>query len=340
MRFCGASALSVLGLLVLAALVVSFFWIQMVLNTPLDWAKGTVIEVEKGDTARDLVERLKAKGLVGDGFLLLLYMKLTGLDKRIRPARVRVEASDTLGDLIMRIVRYRRPQVEVVVWEGMDLFDVADLLDRSGIVRKGEFLSYAMDESVVEGYGLWGRTLEGYLFPDTYLFFKDSTPREVVDKMIDNFKKKALPLLLRATLLDPYKTLIVASLVQKETYVPDEMPVVAGVIYNRLMKGMLLQIDPTVIYAYRLKYGDAVRVRLTREKLRIDSPYNTYRVKGLPETPICNPGLDAIRAALRPAETPYLYFVAVGNGTHHFSKTLREHLRAVRRYRKAHGGVR
>ncbi len=291
------------------------------------------IVVEKGETARQLVRELVKKGITKHPRLVLLYMKLAGWDKRLRPARIVTKETESVADIIERLVKYV-PLVKVVVYEGMDSYEIAHRLQSLNVTSEKNFLD-ALKALSPKDFGLFGSSMEGYLFPDTYFFSKGTRPEVVVKAMVENFKRKAVPLLLKSHILPPYKTLIVASMVQKETYVPEEMPLVASVIYNRLKRGMPLQIDPTVIYAERKKLNRLTDPLINHRDLKIDSPYNTYLRTGLPPTPICNPGLDAIRAAVFPAKTGYLYFVSEGNGRHYFSKSLKEHLKAVRRFLKA-----
>ncbi|BAT72028.1 conserved hypothetical protein [Thermosulfidibacter takaii ABI70S6] len=305
-----------------AFLIVFFITVQTELNAPLDNFAGTIVTLEKGENASSLIRKLKEHGIVRHPMIVKLYLKLTQKDKKLKPATVSIEPSDTLINLVNKIILYKEKPIKVVIYEGMDSFEIADTLESLGITNSTAFLK-----------GVFRRnSLEGYLFPDTYYFIKGTEASEIINTMIANFYRKAAPVLKKSKILSPYKTLIVASLVQKETYVKEEMPLVASVIYNRLRSGMPLQIDPTVIYAYKLKSMKNLKFVPKPRHLKIESPYNTYKIKGLPPTPICNPGLDAIKAAVFPAKTNYLYFVAKGDGTHYFSKTLAEHQRAIRKY--------
>ena len=176
----------------------------------------------------------------------------------------------------------------------------------------------------------------GYLWPDTYLLPRPTTndPRPVILAMLAQFKAQAGPEFQRAGLTDPaliHDVVTLASLIEKESARPEERATIAGVFANRLDRGMLLQCDPTIIYGL----AQAFDGNLTRNHLRdSDNPYNSYRHSGLPPGPICSPGLEAIRAALNPEEHDLLFFVAKGNGSHHFSRTLEEHNRAVNRYQR------
>ncbi len=299
---------------------------------PLSRHEGEWVEVKRGETALAFVRRLKKRGIVTAETPLLLFLKLSRLDRRLRPARVRIAPGESLVDLVERLTTYREPLERVVIYEGMDTYEIAQRLEELGVCNSTAFLRVATSSQTARRLGLDAPVLEGFLFPDTYFFERGTAPERVAEVMVKNFQKKAMPLLEKSRILDPYRTLIVASMVQKETYIPSEMPKVASVIYNRLEKGMLLQIDPTVIYAKKVAAGRNLRITLGRSDLLFDSPYNTYLHLGLPPAPICNPGLDAIEAAVHPASTHYLYFVAKGDGSHHFSRTLREHMKAVRRY--------
>ncbi|MEM2868594.1 MAG: endolytic transglycosylase MltG, partial [Candidatus Bathyarchaeia archaeon] len=229
----------------------------------------------------------------------------------------------------------------VIVPEGLDSFELASFLERERVIkRKEDFIKVVFDREIasriLKKYDLPGFVLEGYLFPGVY-YFSDSLPSEIVaERMVKNFVKKALPEIKRSG-KPLYELLIIASIVQKETYYSDEMPIVAGVFYNRLRRNMPLQADPTVIYARRMETSGKYKGPPKKADLTIDSPYNTYNRIGLPPTPISNPGIDAIRASINPAKTKYLYFVSMGNGTHFFSSDLNAHNRAVERFLKGNG---
>jgi UPF0755 protein len=175
-------------------------------------------------------------------------------------------------------------------------------------------------------------TLEGYLFPDTYHLFREMDPEEVIHMMVNQFKKVFGPdLANRASELgiSESEAVILASIIEKETPLPEEKALVSSVFHNRLKKKIPLQSDPTVIYGIKNFNGN-----LTKEDLMRHTPYNTYLVPGLPPTPICNPGRDSLLAAVHPAPVPYLYFVSKNDGSHFFSSDIEEHNRAVLKYQK------
>ncbi len=307
-------------------LVFSFFFLSLfifrgilLLRAPLN--KTGYIEVKVGEAASDFIKKMQLKG---SDFKMAakLYLFITGLEKRLKPCRIKLDAGDSFISVVNKIVHYKEPLVKLIVFEGMDSFEIAEALKKLHIADAQLFLDKVLSFK-----------MEGYLFPDTYFVSQYSKVDSLIRLMKQNFDEKAAIFLKRAHILTPYKTLILASIVQKETYNKDEMPLIAGVFYNRLKKGIPLQADPTVIYAIKLKLGRDVKLVLTRKDLKLNSPYNTYIHLGLPPTPICNPGLEAIKAAVNPAKTNYLYFVSKGDGTHVFARTLKEHLKNIIKYR-------
>jgi len=236
-------------------------------------------------------------------------------------------------DVYDKISKGLKKLYRITIPEGSDLYDIAKILEENLICSSKDFLKYALSEETARKYGLKTPTMEGFLFPDTYFFSKNTHPMKVIDIMHVNFLKKTQEL--RKKLPEKNLTLeewvTIASMIEKETAKPEEKPLVSAVIYNRIKKGMKLQIDPTVIYA--LKRRGLWKGKLTLEHLRIDDPYNTYYYFGLPPSPICNPGLESLKYALEPAPVDYLYFVADGSGGHYFSKNFSDHSRKVREYR-------
>jgi UPF0755 protein len=225
----------------------------------------------------------------------------------------------------------------VTVPEGWTMFDVADELDREGVCSRSDFLTAAHDTTLIADLAPQAYSLEGFLFPSTYEFTRRATCEQVVKRMVQNFRAVWETLKPAGAPENPgsLKTLEVvtlASLVERETPNAEERPLVAGVFYNRLRHGTPLQCDPTVQYAMELAGRTEKNVHAV--DLRTNSPYNTYEHRGLPPGPIANPGEASLRAALAPATTDYLYFVANDQGGHFFSATLAEHNRNVARLRK------
>ena len=218
---------------------------------------------------------------------------------------------------------------------GFTLIEISQELEEKGIIRDSKaFLTYVNRDAKDELIGKFpflsevpGTILEGYLFPETYVLAKRSPYKKVVAAFLTQFQKQALPLYRAAdTPLSLHETMTLASIVEKESFGHKEMRKISGVFHNRLKQRMLLASCPTVAYAL----GDPRKRTLSYKDLEVKSPYNTYRNRGLPPTPIAASGTLAIKAALYPVETPYLYFIANGDGTHTFTKTLAEHLKRQR----------
>ncbi len=220
--------------------------------------------------------------------------------------------------------------VQVVIPEGYNLFDVAGAVEAAGLAPREEFLEAATaNVALIRAWDPKAVSLEGYLFPDTYRFSRHATPAMMLGAMTRRFGQMALRLGLAGPEVPRIVTL--ASLVEREVHVDAERPVVAGVFENRLRLGMPLQTDPAVVYASMLR-GTWTGV-IHQSELRSGSPYNTYAHSGLPPGPICNPGVASLRAALQPARTSYLYFVANADGSTHFATSLEEHNANVAAYR-------
>jgi UPF0755 protein len=210
------------------------------------------------------------------------------------------------------------------------LSELARLLQAERLAPADEVLRAASDPAVLKALGVEGGSVEGYLFPDTYQFTRTQSPRDMLAAMVRRFRQEAQSVGLTSNF---HGVVTMASIVEKETGVPEERPLVAGVFYNRIARRIILGADPTVIYAALLagRYDGVIN----QSDLQMDSPYNTYRYSGLPPGPICNPGRASLEAALRPAKTEFLYFVSDNQGRHRFSRTMEEHARNVAAYRRA-----
>lgn len=221
----------------------------------------------------------------------------------------------------------------VVIPEGFNMFEIASAVEAAGLGKKEDFLNIAThDTALIRSVDPEAKTLEGYLFPDTYLFTRTMTMHDMVSAMVKRFQKEAQTLGLKQ---DTHRIVTLASIVEKETAAPEERPEVASVYSNRLAKNMALAADPTIVYGAMVK--GTYRGTIYQSDLQSDSPYNTYKLPGLPPGPIANPGAASLKAAMQPAQTPYLFFVAAGDGTghHHFAATFDQHERNVIAYRKA-----
>jgi UPF0755 protein len=222
----------------------------------------------------------------------------------------------------------------VTIPEGFTRDQIADVLAAKGLADKKRFLGLTEDKALLRQYGITGPSLEGYLFPDTYHFSRGTPTLAVLDTMVKRFKQVVGPLMekTQGAGMTFEQVVTLASIVEKETGRPEERPLIASVFLNRLRLGMRLESDPTVIYGIENFDGDLKKKDLTEK-----TPYNTYVIYGLTPGPIANPGIESIKAVVDPARTDYLYFVSRNDGSHHFSKTLAEHNRAVEIYQKRKG---
>lgn len=323
-----------LVLLALVALLPGGAWLWLMLARPYQAfpTGGVFVEVTRGARLRQIAALLEENGVVRSRVAFEVLGRWHGLP--LQAGEYFFNRPRTAEEVFRILAEGRIYTQTFTVPEGLTMFEIADLVERSKLAGREEFLEAARDTSLVRDIAPHARNLEGFLFPATYQFPRRVSAREVVAAMVRRFHEvwSALPndSLPRGFSVEQVVTL--ASLVESETGVADERPVIAGVFYNRLRLGMALECDPTVIYA--LELAGKYRGSLIKRDLRFDSPYNTYRRRGLPPGPIANVGEAALRAALEPAKTDYLYFVSDAQGGHLFSRTLREHNANVARYRR------
>ncbi len=289
------------------------------------------VEVPRGAGTLSIGRQLASAGVLRFGWQLALA-RLANPHAPLQAGEYRFAEPASPIDIFHRLARGDVYYRQLTIPEGSNVFDIAALVDRLGVVSSSRFLAAAENPALIRDLDPTARSLEGYLFPSTYRIGRHATGRELCRMMTTQFRRewRALAPPRGADLHD---VVTLASLVEKETANPEERPVVASVFRNRLEKGMLLDCDPTTIYAALLE--DRYRGVIHRSDLASHNAYNTYTHAGLPPGPIANPGLDSLKAALDPAKTNYLYFVAKPDGGgHRFSRTIEEHNRRVREYRR------
>lgn len=308
------------------------------LNSAPSMMQGEDFIVREGESVRGVARRLKALNLITSENFFHYSGRLAGkiAGSGIRKGKYRIAPGSSSLRILYALMRGDVVTARVTVPEGFNLYQIAARLEASGVTGEGEFLYYAFNPSHARALEVDAPSVEGYLFPDTYIMPEASDARDVIALMYRRTKTVLARLdsaLLRESGLSAHALLTLASLIEKETAVGSERARVASVFRNRLNKNMKLDCDPTVRYATRKFTG-----RIGYRDLAYDSPFNTYLYRGLPPTPICSPGLASIEAALSPETTDYLYFVSRNDGSHYFSKTLKEHNRAVQYYQKGIGG--
>jgi len=292
-----------------------------------------MIEFPKGTSSSAMATELAAEGVVRSRWQFLLARALRS-NARLMAGEYQFRQPASVWTVYDRIARGDVFFYELTVPEGSNIFDIAHSLDQLGIVKGADFLLEARNPAMIRDLAPKAPTLEGYLFPSTYRLTRSTTAEGLCQMMTGLFRKKWQELAPPSTAAPVNDTVTLASLVEKETAVSGERPLVASVYDNRLRIGMALDCDPTTIYAALLEQ----RYRGVIHKSDLASPnaYNTYQHTGLPPGPIANPGVASLQAALAPASSSYLYFVARpdGSGGHHFSTSIGEHDRAVAEYRR------
>lgn len=352
--------LAIVAVILIVAATVGALWLRAELTRPYRAfsTPQVFVDIPRGTSRWNIASFLQRNGVIHSrlAFLALSeghrrWVLQAGeymFDKPVTPRQV--FAQIVSGHIFVHVV---------VVPEGWTMFDIASELERQRLCTKTEFLSIASGAALVRDIAPHAKSLEGFLFPSTYQFSRNTSPQEIAATMVREFREEWAKIQTtaqqasqarvvgrdsaqaaqnaNADVLSPDELVTLASLVERETPQPQERPLVASVFYNRLKLGLPLQCDPTVQYALDLSGKPTLKV--TAEDLRVQSPYNTYLHRGLPPGPIANPGDASLRAALHPAATHYLYFVANGSGGHFFSRTLEEHNRNVEKYKRILAGL-
>ncbi len=335
--------LAVISLAVLAATGLGVgFWINLnhYLNKPANPSSTVrcVVTVSPGEGLGAVADTLYQDGLITHPFKFKLVGRLKKYDRKIAAGVYELSASMP-PRVILDILKSGKARFhKITIPEGFNLAQIADRIEKTELCKKDEFLSLAENPSFTSQIKIPAKTCEGYLFPDTYYFSDDSSCKQIILTMVEQFRRTFnLRYKRRAHALGftVHEIMTLASLIEKETGIEAERPIISSVFHNRLKKNMRLASDPTVIYGMKHYSGN-----ITREDLNHPTPYNTYLIPGLPPGPIASPGKPSIEAALYPAKTDYLFFVAKPDKTHQFSVTLEEHNRAVEKYQLKREGSR
>ncbi len=312
----------------------AYFWFWSYADDagPLVVGQKTEIIIPPGSNMDLIQQLLVEREIVRPDIRFALLARRMGVDQRLQAGEYFFCGPITPQQVLVKLAAGDVVLHPVTIPEGLNIYQISDILAKKCHLDHSRFLDLVTDRNFIMKTGIQADSLEGYLFPDTYHFVRSQNEEAVIKMMITRFDQvynellKALP---EPPSLTRKQVVILASIVEKETGMAEERPLIAAVFLNRLQKGMYLQADPTVIYGLKRFDGN-----LTGKDLRKLTPYNTYRQKGLPKGPICNPGRDALAAVLHPADENYLYFVSRNDGSHYFSKNLTEHNRAVYRFQK------
>ena len=298
----------------------------------MDHRPRLYIDIAPGSSTTRIAQQLESAGVIRSQFAFDLWRWVRR--GKLKAGEYRFDHPAPLTDVYDRIARGDVYTVAVTVPEGASIFEVAARLEQAGIVTRNEFLDQQPRlAELVADIDPQAKTLEGYLFPDTYRFPRKTTPAQIAAAMVRRFRVEAAGIGLKENV---HQVVTLASLVERESALNSERPLIASVFENRLAKHMPLMTDPSVIYG--LEVQNEWRGKIYQSDLTRDTPYNTYLHAGLPPGPVANPGLPSLRAAMDPAQSSYLYFVAAGanpQGKSLFSTTLEEHSRNVSGYRNA-----
>lgn len=323
---CGISMLSNF-----AILVAIFYMIRYL--SPVDAnAKPVQLKVVRGMSSQAIADQLAENNLIHDRWTFVFVTHLSGTSHRLQVGTYRLSGAMSIPQIIDHLKTGKVVTQQFVVPEGLTVAQIAKLWEKAGFGTEAAFKQAVCDPEWLQKYKIGGETLEGYLFPNTYQFPDGATPQVILEIMLGEFEQRWTAEVTeeaKALGFSKHEVITLASIIEAEARVPDERPLVSAVFHNRLRRGWKLQADPTALYGL----GNPDRPPRAAD-LRVDSPYNTYLYKGLPPGPICNPGWASILAALRPASVDYMYFVATGDGRHHFSKTLREHQNMINKIRR------
>lgn len=295
-----------------------------------------VFEVPSGRSFHQIAELLQEKGVILDSFKMRLVARLTGLDARVKRGEYLLNRAMTPQEVLSVLVSGKSIQYPVTFPEGSNIFEMAAIVEQKGLFKADEFLKACRSKEIIrELLGIEVSSLEGYLYPETYKLTKYTTLHELLVNMVGNFKQ-VYSLLEnqhpdRLQIFARHEMVTLASMVEKETGAPEERPQIASVFYNRLQKGMKLQSDPTIIYGIWVETGK-YKKNISKEDIERPNRFNTYTVPKLPFGPVANPGREALEAVMKPAKTDFLFFVSKNDGTHIFTKTYEDHIKAVRSF--------
>jgi UPF0755 protein len=320
---------AVLKLFVLAVLAVAA-WLAWALWLPAKPSGEKFVLLHPGYSTRHIASALKNAGVIRNAHAFLLW-HYVAKPRSLKAGEYLFDRSANAIAVHERLVRGDVYVHTVVIPEGYNMFDIGAAVEAAGLGPRQDFLAAAKSGvGMIQDLDPSATSLEGYLFPDTYQFTRTQSMQDIVATMVHPFRQEAKSINLSG---DIHQLVTMASIIEKETAVPEERPEVASVYYNRLQKRMALDADPSVIYAAMLsgEYDGS----LHHASLQIDSRYNTYKYAGLPPGPIANPGRDSLKAAMHPASTDYYYFVSDNQGHHRFARSLDEHNRNVAAYRRA-----
>jgi len=293
-------------------------------------AYGKNFSIEPGQSLATIAQNLKNESIISNKTYFKLFVKYTKAEKKLQAGEYILSASKSPEQILEILVKGKVKLYRITIPEGMNIYEIAVLVEIADFCRKEDFINLCHDKTFIVSLGIQSISLEGYLFPDTYFFPKNTSCQTVITTMVAHFNNiftKEWQEQAKTMGFSVHDIVTLASIIEKETGDAQERPLISSVFHNRLKKNMRLESDPTVIYGIENFDGN-----IKRKHLEMVTPYNTYQIKGLPLGPIANPGAMSLQAALNPAHTEYIFFVSKKDTTHQFSKTIQEHNKAVEQY--------
>lgn len=315
-----------------ATLALAAIYISIQILVPVSLDGQVEVWIPRGMTYRQAAEQLFKQGLIRDKNIFILIGRATGFDRRLKAGYYPFKGKISMWDVYKAMRDGYIIERSITIVEGDSLYEIRQKLADASIMTPDDFDNVFNDSSFMREIGVNSPSFEGYLYPDTYAIPKGFEPEETLKIMVERLRKEfTAPLLRKAQAIgfDERQALTLASIIEKEAAVDGERHLISAVYHNRLRRKMPLQADPTAVYGIKPMSEGVKSADLKRK-----TPYNTYVIRGLPPGPIASPGIKSIRAALAPADVPYLFFVSNGDGTHTFSATVGEHLRAVENFRR------
>lgn len=321
----------------------AFLGYQFLSSAPSDVAQDVVYEVTPGKGFNSIAMELEQKGLLKNSLFFTAYARLTGDRAKVKVGEYLLRTNMKPREILEVITSGKSIARSFTVSEGLSIYEISELYQRQGFGTAEEFMTWVRNPQLIQA--LLNEnvdSLEGYLFPETYMLTKYTDTKALITNMVRRFLYVYNEVIPQAAIqgMSRHQIVTLASIIEKETGAPEERPLISSVFHNRLLKRMRLQTDPTVIYGKAERTGK-LEINITRLDLTTPTRYNTYVISGLPPGPIANPGREALLAAVKPASSPYLFFVSQNDGTHIFSEDYSNHNKAVRKFqldRKAREG--
>jgi UPF0755 protein len=312
--------------------VAGAIYIVNVVNTlgaPVTIQDSVTFQVKENESWDTIIVNLQKNNIISKTDGLNFYIAF----RRLSPKSATYTIPKTMNtDQVIKMIArglLTRPEVTITIPEGSDIYEIGDILESGLSFNRADFVKAAEKFDTTQYDFIENKSLQGYLYPDTYRFFDDASAEDVIIKMVNNFQKKALPSLKATDTLSSYQVLILASIVEKEVAIPNDRQIVAGIFLNRLKIEMKLQSDATINFVTQ-----SGKSQSSLDDLKIDSPYNTYQIGGLPPGPITNPSVEAIKSIINPTPSDYYYFLTTRDNPPKtiFSKTFEEHIKAKQQY--------